>query len=100
MTDEVANRNRKPFRVSGSGVLAKIDQASRLAQIGRVEPLVEPPVDLREEITRTAGVAVGALQAGQADRGAQLERVRLLTPCDRDRPLEAGFRSVYSRGIL
>ena len=52
---------------------AEIEEASCLTQIERVEPLVEPLVNLRDEIARHVSLAVGALQAGQADRGAQLE---------------------------
>ena len=51
----------------------EIEEVSCLTQIERVETLIEPLVNLRDEITRHVSLAVGALQAGQADRGAQLE---------------------------
>ena len=69
-----------------------LQQGIRLLEVGRVKTLGEPAIDRRQQLVRLGPLAPLPPQAGQAHRGAQFQRLRLLAAGDAKGSLEAGFR--------
>src|SRR5216683_1779083 len=68
------------------------EQRLGVFQIGQVETLGEPAVDVGEHRARLVGLALPLEQAGKADRRAQFEKSCLLAAGDFDRPAETVLR--------
>ena len=80
-------------------LLQRIEEFLRLHEIRRVEPLGEPAVDRREQITCLGAFALIAPELGEACRGAQLPRFRALTAGNLDRQMKASLGFLRVRPI-
>src|SRR5215211_7677084 len=65
-----------------------VEQRLSFLQIGRVEALGEPAVDLREHIASLLALTLLAPETGEARGGAQLQRLRSHFRCGMERLLE------------
>src|ERR1700730_13937382 len=76
--------------------LQLVEQGLGLLQVKRDEALGEPVVDRGEEITSFGALALITPEAGEADGGAQLPRLRLLRTGSLDRPPIGKLRLIRS----
>src|SRR6516225_9274160 len=79
-----------------AGSCQLVEQVLRFFQVGGVEALGKPAVDGCREIARLGPPALVTPQPGEARRGAQFERLRLLLPGDSKRFVECDLGVVRS----
>src|SRR2546430_6741374 len=70
-------------------LIAHLDeQRLGILQVGGVEALGEPTIDVGEHRARLAAAILFGEQLAEASRRAQLQRFAALLPCGRNRPAE------------
>src|ERR1035437_5439111 len=75
-----------------------VEQGFGVLQVGGVEALGEPVVDLGEHCARLAAAILTLEKAGEARRCAQFQRLRVLTPGNFDRLTKTCFRLPLDTG--